>query len=192
MLACRPWPAPTRAPGSCRCSSSPGRPPASSTAALLPSSPLRLWYGDPWGPEGSGHLLDWYAPSHLIHGILFYGALWLVVRRVPLAWRFALAVAAEAAWELAENSQAVIDRYRSVTASKDYAGDTVLNSASDIAVRAAGFWLARRLPVWASVAVAGGFGVLTAALIRDGLVLNVLMLLRPVDAVRDRQAGAAR
>ena len=158
--------------------------------APLPPSPLRLWYGDPWGPEGSGHLLDWYSPSHLIHGPLFFGALWWLLPRVALAWRFVIALLVEVAWEVAENSPVVIDRYRTVTASKDYAGDTVVNSVMDVAAMAAGFWLARRLPAWASVALVLGLEAFTIWAIRDGLALNVLMLLWPVDAVRDWQAGA--
>jgi hypothetical protein len=155
------------------------------------SGRVQLWYDDPWGPEGSQHILDWYSPSHLLHGVLFFGALWLVARRLAVGWRFAIATLVECAWEVAENSDAVIERYRTVTASKDYYGDSVLNSVADVVCMAAGFWLARRLPVWASVAVVLGFEALTVWLIRDGLALNVLMLLWPVEAVRDWQAVAA-
>ena len=159
---------------------------------LLPSSGrVQLWYNDPWGPEGSQHLFDWYSPSHLIHGLLFYAALWLLARRVPMGWRFLIAVAVECAWELLENSDAVIQRYRTVTASKDYLGDSVLNSVNDVVCMAAGFWLARTLPVWASVALILGLEALTVWLIRDGLALNVLMLLWPVEAVGEWQAGVA-
>lgn len=160
-------------------------------APFAPSGQALLWYGDPWGPEASGHVLDWYAPSHLIHGFLFYAVLWMVLPRLAVAWRFLLAVLIEAAWEMAENSPLVIDRYRSVTASKDYGGDTVLNATADIAVMAAGFWLARFLPVWLSVALVIGFEALTVWLIRDGLALNVLMLLWPVEAIRGWQMAIA-
>ena len=158
---------------------------------LSSSGRILLWYDDPWGPEGSQHLLDWYSPSHVIHGLLFYAALWLAVPRLALGWRFLLAVAVECAWELVENSDAVIEHYRTATVSKDYLGDTVLNSVMDVACMAGGFWLARRLPVWASVALIVAFEALTVWLIRDGLALNVLMLLWPIDAVREWQAGAA-
>ncbi|TNC52440.1 DUF2585 family protein [Rubellimicrobium rubrum] len=164
---------------------------ADGRALVAPSGRILLWYNDPWGPEGSQHLFDWYSPSHMIHGLLFYAALWLAVWRLPLGWRFALAVLVECAWELVENSDAVIERYRTATVSKDYLGDTVLNSVMDVACMALGFWLARRLPVWASVALILFFEALTVWLIRDGLALNVLMLLWPVDAVRDWQAVAA-
>ena len=164
---------------------------ADGRALVAPSGRILLWYNDPWGPEGSQHLLDWYSPSHLIHGLLFFAALWLIARRVPLGWRFVIAVLVECAWELVENSDAVIERYRTATVSKDYLGDTVLNSVVDVACMALGFWLARRLPVWASVAIIVFFEALTVLLIRDGLALNVLMLLWPVDAVHDWQAVAA-
>jgi hypothetical protein len=156
---------------------------------LAASGRILLWYNDPSGPEGSQHLFDWYSPSHLIHGLLFYAALWLVARRVPVGWRLVMAVVVESAWELVENSPVVIDRYRSVTVSKDYFGDSVLNSVMDVVCMGLGFWLARRLPVWASVILILAFEVFTTWVIRDGLALNVLMLLWPVDAVREWQAG---
>ncbi|TNC74867.1 DUF2585 family protein [Rubellimicrobium roseum] len=164
---------------------------ADGRAPLAPSGRILLWYDDPWGAEGSQHLFDWYSPSHLIHGLLFYAGLWLVARRLAIGWRFALAVLVECTWELVENSDAVIERYRTATVSKDYLGDTVLNSVADVVCMALGFWLARRLPVWISAALILLFEVVTVWLIRDGLALNVLMLLWPVEAVREWQAVAA-
>lgn len=150
---------------------------------------VRLWHGNPASPENSQHLSDWYTPSHLLHGILFYGALWWLARGLSLGGRLLIATAVEAAWEVIENSDAVIERYRSVTVSLEYHGDSVINSLADILAMMLGFALARRLPVWGSVAVVIGFELLTTWLIRDGLTLNVLMLLWPIDAVRDWQAG---
>lgn len=160
-------------------------------ALVAASGRVLLWYDDPWGPEGSQHIFDWYSPSHVIHGLLFHAALWLVARRLGLGWRFLIAVIVECAWEIVENSDAVIERYRTATVSKDYLGDSVLNSVADVLCMAFGFWLAGRLPVWASVALILAFEALTVWLIRDGLALNVLMLLWPIEAVRDWQAGAA-
>jgi hypothetical protein len=159
--------------------------------AWSPSGRVLMWYGDAWGPEGSQQLLDWYSPSHLIHGVLFFALLWLAARRLPLGWRFLIATLVECGWELLENSPLIIERYRTVTASREYLGDSVLNSASDVLCMMAGFALARQAPVWLSVAVVIGFEALTTAVIRDGLALNILMLLHPVEAVRAWQAVAA-
>lgn len=150
---------------------------------------IKLWHGETMSSENSQHISDWYTPSHLLHGILFYGGLWLVARRVPVGWRFLIATVLECAWEIVENSDAIIERYRAVTISLDYYGDSVVNSAADVVVMMAGFWLARAIPLWASLAIAVGFEVLTAMVIRDGLALNVLMLLWPLDAVREWQSG---
>lgn len=148
---------------------------------------------DLWGTidtsEGSQQLFDWYTPSHLMHGFIFYAVLWLVARRLDVGWRLVISALAESAWEITENSNAVIERYREVTISLDYYGDSVLNSLSDILTVYFGFWLARRLPVWVSVAIMIGFEVLTLIIIRDGLALNVLMLLYPLDVIRDWQAA---
>jgi len=150
-------------------------------------------YVDLWGPVGSveanQQLLGWYTPSHVIHGILFYAALWLLVPRMGLGWRLSISTAVECGWEILENTDAMIKRYRDTTVSADYIGDSVVNSTSDIVAMWAGFALARFVPVWVSVAVVLGLEVLTALVIRDGLALNVLMLLWPVEAIKDWQMG---
>lgn len=150
---------------------------------------IKLWHGETMSSENSQHISDWYTPSHIIHGLLFYWALWLVARRLSLGWRLTIATVIECAWEIVENSDAVIQRYREVTISLDYYGDSVLNATADIIAMVIGFGLARVLPVWVSVALALFFEVLTAIVIRDGLALNVIMLLFPLDVILEWQAG---
>ncbi len=153
---------------------------------------VKLWHGEVVSSENSHHISDWYTPSHIIHGILFYAGLWLVARRLSFGWRLAIATLVECAWEVVENSDAIIEHYRAVTISLDYYGDSVLNSVFDVLAMIAGFFLARTVPVWASIAVIVLFEGFTIWMIRDGLALNVLMLLWPLDAVKEWQGAIAR
>jgi hypothetical protein len=146
-----------------------------------------------WGPTGakqSQMLLDWYSASHIVHGFLFYGLLHLLAKRWKTGQRLLAATLVEVAWEIVENSPVIIDRYREATITLGYRGDTVLNSVSDIAMMIAGFLVAARVPVWASVMIVLVLELVPLAIIRDNLTLNVWMLLSPNDAVRAWQAGA--
>ena len=150
---------------------------------------VKLWHFDVVSAENSQHLIDWYTPSHLIHGFLFYGAFWLLSRVLPLsfAMRLILAVAIEATWEVVENTDFVINHYREMTISLDYYGDSVINSVSDILVMVLGYFMAARLPVWLTVTIAIALELFVGAMIRDNLTLNVLSFVWPVDAVLDWQ-----
>ena len=149
---------------------------------------VALWHGA-IDSGNSQHLLDWYSPSHIIHGLLFYGASRLLLRRLPVRFRLLIAVAVEAGWELMENSPIIIDRYRTATMALGYTGDSVINSLSDISCMMIGFAIARKLPVKATIALAIAFELLTLAVIRDNLTLNIVMLVWPIDAIRHWQAG---
>ena len=150
---------------------------------------FRLWLGDAWGAETSQQLFDPYSLTHVLHGFAFAGLLALAASRLRAHWRLFLAVALEASWEVIENTQFVINRYRETTAALGYNGDTVVNSLGDIAACAAGFLIARRLG-WLRTLLL--FVAVEAALlfwIRDSLLLNILLLLYPSESIRAWQAG---
>jgi hypothetical protein len=115
--------------------------------------------------------------------------LWLVARRLPPSARFVFAVLLEAMWEVSENTPFVIERYRAATISLDYYGDSIVNSMSDIAAMMFGVWIARRLPVWVSLALVVVIEVTVGAIIHDNLTLNVLMLIHPFEAIKRWQLG---
>lgn len=152
---------------------------------------VKLWHFDVQSAENSQHLVDWYTPSHLIHGFLFYWLLWLLSRWVPLSFgmRLVLAVAIEASWEVIENTDFVINHYREMTISLDYYGDSVINSVSDILFMVLGFFLAAWLPVWLTVLIAVALELFIGIMIRDNLTLNVLMFVWPLDSVLHWQQG---
>jgi len=150
---------------------------------------IDLWAGQRDSPKTSQMLADWYSLSHIVHGLLFYAALWLVARRWPVEWRFLIALLVESTWEVTENTPFVIDRYRETTAALGYTGDSVINSLSDILMMCAGFFLARKLPVWAAVVLLIVLEVVPLFVIRDNLALNIWNLLAPNPAVAAWQAG---
>ena len=147
---------------------------------------VQLWVGERDSAKTSQMLADWYSLSHIVHGLLFYGLLWLIARRWPVERRFLIALVFEAAWEVTENTPLVIDRYRATTAALGYTGDSVINSLSDIAMMALGFLLARKLPVRAALVLA--LEVIPLFTIRDNLTLNLWELIAPNKALQAWQA----
>jgi len=156
-------------------------------APICDCGTVKFWHGAVVSSENSQHIADWYTPSHILHGLIFYGFLWLILRRASLGSRFVIATLIEAAWEIAENTDAVINRYREATIALDYYGDSVLNSVADILWMWVGFALACILPVWASVLLFVVAELVVGYIIRDGLTLNVIMLLAPQDWIKEWQ-----
>lgn len=150
---------------------------------------IRLFAPEILSADNSQQITDWYTPSHVIHGFLFYALIAWLRPGWPLVARLALAAGLEVGWEILENSPPVIERYREQALAVGYSGDSVLNSVSDTLAMAFGFWLARRLPVPASVALVLALEIGTAVAVRDNLTLNVLQLLVPIEAVSRWQAG---
>ena len=158
-----------------------GRPP------ICTCGTLAIW--EPVGPTQSQMLFDWYSPSHIVHGLLFYAVLWLVFRDWPVERRFLVSLLAEALWEIIENTPMVIDRYRTATSALGYTGDSVINSLSDIVMMAIGFLAARKLPLWGSVLLLLALELVPLVAVRDNLALNVWMLIAPSDAIRAWQSA---
>lgn len=147
------------------------------------------WSWDIWSTHNSQHVIDPYSFTHILHGVLEFWLLGLLFRKMPLAWRFLLAVIIESSWEIAENSNYIIQRYREATISLDYFGDSIVNSLSDILFCATGFVIAYKLKFWKSLTL---FLLTETALIitiRDSLLINILMLIYPIESIKSWQMG---
>jgi len=157
------------------------------------SGTVKLWHAEVVSSENSQHLSDWYSFTHIVHGFLFFFLLWLISKKIPQIRKFSvgfvIAVVMESIWEVIENTNFVIYRYREATIALDYFGDSIINSTADILFMSLGFMMASRLSVLASVSFVAGSELLLAIVIRDNLALNILMLIYPIDAIKEWQIG---
>lgn len=150
---------------------------------------VKFWHGVVTSSENSQHLADWYSFSHIIHGFGFYLLLWLVTPRAPLHLRFAGALLLEAGWEIFENMPFIINRYRQSALAQGYVGDSVINSIFDTLFMVLGFWLARILPRPTTLVLFIAMELGVAYMIRDNLLLNIIQLAYPTEAVSRWQSG---
>lgn len=154
---------------------------------------VKIWHGIVTSSENSQHLSDWYTFSHIIHGFIFFGLAHLAGRAagrpIPVRAAFVAALVAEAGWEVFENTDFIINRYREATIALDYYGDSVVNSMADIGAMVFGFFLGFRLPVWLTILTGVAMELFTLVMIGDNLTLNVLMLLWPLESVKEWQSG---
>jgi hypothetical protein len=142
------------------------------------------WESDIWSNENSQRLADPYSFSHLVHGIAFFALFWLCARKRPVSNRYLMAVLLESGWEILENSPIIINRYRAVTISLGYIGDSIMNSLSDICMMSIGFLIACHVKPWVSVALVVAMEIGCALWVRDNLTLNIIMLIYPIGAIR--------
>jgi predicted MFS family arabinose efflux permease len=150
---------------------------------------VKWWEGVVLSPGNSQHLTDWYTFSHILHGFLFYLALWYFFPRLSVWQRLVLAVGVEVAWEIIENTPMVIEKYREQALAQGYTGDSILNSLSDTLAMIVGFVMAWRWPVWLVVLLTIVLEVVVALLIRDNLTLNILNFIHTFPAISAWQAG---
>lgn len=156
---------------------------------------IKLWHGVVFSSENSQHLFDWYSFTHVVHGLAFYLLLTIIEKltgkKFSLASKFLTAVFLESSWEVLENSDFIINRYRAATISLDYFGDSIINSLGDILAMMVGFWVAAKKPLWFSIGLALFLEIGLLIVIRDNLTINIIMLIYPLDGLKLWQSSGA-
>lgn len=147
------------------------------------------WSGNINSADNSQHLFDPYSFTHVLHGFMFIGLVHLLWPRLAEAWKIVGVLTVEALWEVIENSAFIINRYRAATISIGYTGDTILNSFGDILACTLGALVARKLGVVKTLVLAGVIEAILLISIRDSLLLNIIMLIHPIEAIKVWQAG---
>lgn len=150
---------------------------------------IKLWHGVVVSGENSQHFSDWYTLSHVIHGILFYAGLSLVFPRLSIGTRLLMALAIESWWELFENTDMIINRYREQALAQGYFGDSIVNSTGDMLASLGGFLVAWRVPVWGSIVAIIVLEAAAMYAIRDSLTFNIIQLIHPVDWIGEWQSA---
>lgn len=154
------------------------------------SGDMAIYVHQAWNSSHtSQHFLDPYTFTHILHGVLFFWLARLLFPRLGNGWRFLIAATVEAAWEVLENTNIIIEKYRANTASLDYFGDSIMNSVGDMAACAVGFWIAVKLGAWRSLVFFLAVEIVLLLWIRDGLLLNILMLIFPIDGIKQWQTA---
>lgn len=156
--------------------------------ALCTCGYIKLWEDVVLSPGNSQHLTDWYTLSHIAHGAIFYYLLSLFAPRLPIGARLLLSLGVEMSWELLENTDLIINRYRESALAQGYIGDSILNSLSDAVAMMLGFFAAWCLPTWVTVTLVLGMEAYAGYMIRDNLTLNVIQLLHPFQFINSWQS----
>jgi Protein of unknown function (DUF2585) len=151
---------------------------------------VSFWAGKVCSSNNSQQFLDPYSFTHVLHGVLYF---WLMIWLIPklrFSWRLWLAVTIACVWEIFENTNFVIHRYRADTAALGYNGDTIINSLGDVLCAVIGFMIAYRLGFRRSIILFFAVELVLLVWIRDSLFLEIIMLIHPVPAIKAWQMCA--
>lgn len=154
-----------------------------------PAGDAMPWSFDIWSQHNSQHVIDPYSFTHILHGIIEFWLIGLIFSKMPMMWRLVLALFIETTWEVVENTNYVINRYREATLSLNYVGDSIINSVADIVCCGLGFAIAYRVRFVLSLALFAATEAILLLTIRDSLVVNIIMLIYPIEAIKQWQTA---